>query len=137
MDSNKESKTVFDHFDKAELELLRSDSEYAKKFIEEEGFKLDEELSYSKQYIKRMRFMAIAVQNKINDQHLLESTYVKLKESIAINATKATDALISSLQSKRPALQYRKLDQWTDDEIRDVLADVDLIELMEELEKNA
>jgi len=51
------------------------------------------------------------------------------------NAHRTTDVLIGLLQTKTPSVQYRKLEKWTDDEIRDVLADLDLIELMEELDK--
>jgi len=135
MDTKKNITEILNRLDNTELELLHSDIEYAKTFLKEEGFDIEQELSFSVKHIAKIQFMTKAIKNKTKDQELLEITYNKLKKAIQENAQKATDTLITLLQSKRPAMQYRKLDKWTDDEIREVLADVDLIELIEELEK--
>mgnify|MGYP000727062330 CR=1 FL=1 len=52
------------------------------------------------------------------------------------NSERASEALINLLHTKTPTFHYRKLENWTDDEIRDVLSDVDLIKLIEELKKD-
>lgn len=135
MNSDKDKKTVFDHFDSAELELLRTDPEYAKAYLKEHGFDMDEEREYSAKFMKKIKFLANAANNKQKDQKLLEVACVRLKETIQKNAQRATEALIASLKEKNPAMQYRKLDKWTDKEIREVLSDVDLLDLLEELDK--
>ena len=79
--------------------------------------------------------MAKALSNKKQDNTLLEKALDRIKKVIAENAMQTSEALMSLLQKKTPSIQYRKLENWSDDEIRDVLADVDLVKLMEELDK--
>lgn len=135
MDTNKKNKTILDRLDNVELELLYQNDEYAKQFLKEEGFEISKETEFAGQYIKKIRFLAAALSNKKQDQKLFEAAYLRVKEAILENAEKTTGLLISLLQSKTPSVQYRKLENWTDNEIRDVLADIDLVKLMEEMEK--
>jgi len=135
MDTNKGNKTILDRLDTIELKLLQEDIEYAKQYLKEEGIDLDEEQEFAAKSIKKVQFMAKAISNKIKDQTLLEVALMRIKKAIQENAQKTSDMLIGLLQTKTPSVQYRKLEKWTDDEIRDVLADVDLVKLMEELDK--
>ena len=135
MATNNKNKTVLDFFDSTALELLRTDLDYAKKFLQEEGFNLDEELSFSAKHITKLKFAVQAVTNKKKDQQLLQVAYARLKDAIQENAQKATETLKELLQSRAPSVQYRKIENWTDDEIREVLADIDLVKLLEELSK--
>lgn len=135
MGINKKNHTILKRLDNVELELLRQNTEYAKQFLAEEGFDVNAETEYAEQYMKKIRFLATAVNNKQKDLQLFETAFSRIKDAIKENAQKTTEMLISLLQSKTPSVHYRKLGNWTDDEIRDVLADVDLVKLMEELEK--
>ena len=135
MDTNKNNKTILNRLDSVELELLYKNTEYAKEFLIEEGFGIEEELKYAESRIKKIRFLAQAISNKKEDQKLFEAAYGRIKQAIAENAQKTAEMLVSLLQSKTPSVQYRKLENWSDEEIREVLADVDLVKLMEEMEK--
>lgn len=135
MDTNKKNKTILDRLDKVELELLQHDTEYAKQFLMEEGIDPDEEIEFSGQFMKKIRFMALGMSNKQRDLKLLDVAFDRLKEVLKENSERASEALINLLHAKTPAIHYRKLESWTDDEIRDVLSDVDLIQLIEELKK--
>jgi hypothetical protein len=135
MDTNKDNKTILDRLDIVELRLLQHDVEYAKQYLQEEGLDVCEEENYALHHMKKVRFMAKAISNKKQDQSLLETAHKRIKEAIQQNAQKTTETLIALLQSKTPSIQYRKLETWTDDEIREVLADIDLVQLMEELDK--
>lgn len=135
MNTNKKNKTIIDRLDDVELELLRTNDEYAKQFLNEEGIDTDKEIEFSNQFMKKIRFMATGITNKKRDQTLLEIAFEKLKEVIEENSSKASDALISLLHEKTPAVHYRKLENWSDEEIRNVLVDVDLAKLMDELKK--
>ncbi len=135
MDTNKNNKTILNSLDNVELELLYKNTEYAKEFLMEEGFAIEDELKYAESRIKKIRFLAQAISNKKEDQKLFEAAYARIKQAIAENAQKTTEMLVALLQSKTPSVQYRKLENWSDEEIREVLADVDLVKLMEELEK--
>ena len=135
MDTNKKNKTILDRLDKVELELLQHDTEYAKQFLIEEGIDPDKEIEFSGQFMKKIRFMALGMSNKQRDLKLLDVAFDRLKEVLKENSERASEALINLLHAKTPAIHYRKLESWSDDEIRDVLSDVDLIQLMEELKK--
>lgn len=135
MDTNKKNKTILDRLDKVELELLQHDTEYAKQFLMEEGIDPDKEIEFSGQFMKKIRFMALGMSNKQRDLKLLDVAFDKLKEVLKENSERASEALINLLHTKTPAIHYRKLESWSDDEIRDVLSDVDLIQLIEELKK--
>lgn len=135
MDTNKKNKTILDRLDKVELELLQHDTEYAKQFLMEEGIDPDKEIEFSGQFMKKIRFMALGMSNKQRDLKLLDVAFDRLKEVLKENSERASEALINLLHAKTPAIHYRKLENWTDDEIRDVLSDVDLIQLIEELKK--
>lgn len=135
MDTNKNKKTILDLLDNVELELLQKDTEYAKEYLNEEGIDTDEEEAYAKQYMKKIQFMTKAMSYKKHDSTLLERAIERVKEVIAENASQTTETLMVLLQKKTPSIQYRKLENWTDEEIRDVLADVDLVKLMEELDQ--
>jgi hypothetical protein len=135
MDTNKKGKSILDILDNIELELLQNDPDYAKQFLQDEGFDIEEELKFSNQYIKKVRFMAKGLSNKDRDLSLLDKAFERIKEVIKDNSEKASETLINMLQTKTPSVQYRKLEKWTDDEIRDVLADVDLVKLLEDLKK--
>lgn len=135
MDTNKKNKTILDRLDKVELELLQHDTEYAKQFLMEEGIDPDKEIEFSGQFMKKIRFMALGMSNKQRDLKLLDVAFDRLKEVLKENSERASEALINLLHAKTPAIHYRKLESWTDDEIRDVLSDVDLIQLIEELKK--
>lgn len=135
MGTNKKNKTILDGMDNLELELLQTNMEYARQFLQEEGFDVQEEQDYASGYMKKIRFLITAVTNKQQDKKLFELAYSRIKDAIRENAQKTTEVLVSLLHSKTPSVQYRKLENWTDDEIREVLADVDLVKLMEELDK--
>ncbi|MEX0595487.1 MAG: hypothetical protein WD512_03225 [Candidatus Paceibacterota bacterium] len=127
MDTSNENKTIIDKLDSVELELQQNNTDYTKQLLKEEGINPEEELRYSKQYMRKIRFMALGLSNKQKDQKLLEIAFEKLKEVIKVNSEKASEALINLLQSRTPSVHYRKLESWSDDEIRDVLTDVNLV----------
>jgi ABC-type iron transport system FetAB ATPase subunit len=136
MDTNKNKRTVLDLLDNAELELLQKDTEYAKQYLEEEGFNISEEQEFAAQFMKKIQFMTKALVNKKQDETLMEKALNRVKNLIAENVNQTSEALINLLHTKTPSIQYRKLENWSDDEIKDVLADIDLIEFMEELDKD-
>ncbi|RYJ45446.1 hypothetical protein NU09_0038 [Flavobacterium beibuense] len=101
----------------------------------EEGIDPDKEIEFSGQFMKKIRFTALGMSNKQRDLKLLDVAFDRLKEVLKENSERASEALINLLHKKTPAIHYRKLESWSDDEIRDVLSDVDLIQLIEELKK--
>lgn len=129
-----DGKSFLESFDEITLDLIHSDFYMAKEFLQKEGIDVDEELEYSTQQVKKLKFLARAKMNSSKNEIILKTALEKLRVSIAENAEKAGRILRDLLRDKTPAVQYRKLEEWTDDEIREVLNDVDLVRLLEELE---
>lgn len=128
---------MLDKIDLVELNLLRSDVKYAREYLEDEGIDLKKESELASKHLKKIRFMASAIIKKECDESLLEVAYSRLKAAFIENVGGTTQTLISMLRSKNPAIQYRNLEDWKDDEIKDVLRDLDLVELLEELDKDS
>jgi hypothetical protein len=135
MDTNNKGKTLLEVLDNIELGLLKKDTGYAMQFLQEEGFNLETESNFATQHLKKITFMTQAVSNKAQDESLLAIAVVKIREAIQENMGKTTEMLVAILKSKTPSVQYRKLENWTDEEIKNVLEDVDIVQLMEELDK--
>lgn len=136
MDTNNKKQRILKNLDDVEMESSGSSAAYAKQFLSEEGFNVVKEAEYADQYMRKVRFLVTAAANKTRDEELFQTAFAKIKDAIKENANKATDALLAMLQAKNPAFHYRKLENWTDDEIREVLSDIDLVKLMEELSKD-
>ena len=130
-----DNKNLLECFDNITIDLISSNVEEAKVFLNEEGFDPNEELQYGLKQIKKLQFLAQAKLNKAKDNDLLEKAFHKLKQSFEKNSQKAGDILKELLIGKNTAVQYRKLENWTDNEIRDVLNDVDLVDLLEQLDQ--
>ena len=135
MGTNNKGKTLLDILDNIELVLLKKDTEYAMQFLQEEGFDLEVESNFANQHMKKIKFMTQAGFNKAQDESLLAIAFVKVKEAIQENVEKTADMLVELLHSKAPAFQFRKLENWTDEEIKNVLEDLDVVKLMEELDQ--
>lgn len=130
MDTKKTN--VLDRFDQIELEQLSANAEYAHNYLSQEGFDPDEISTIGSQNASKTKFMLVALANKQEDQKLLELAIQKIKEMISYNTQIATN-LLQQLTLKTPHVQYRKLENWTEDEIKEVLSDINLVELMEKL----
>jgi hypothetical protein len=126
---------LLEYFDDITLSMISSDADEAKAFLQECGLNSDEEIQYGIKQVQKLQFLAKAQLNMKKDSELLEKAFNVLKISIQENTQKAGHVLMDLLTSKRASLQYRNLEKWTDTEIRDVLNDIDLIDLLEKLEK--
>lgn len=135
MGTSNKGKTLLEILDNIELDLLKKNTEYAMQFLQDEGFDLEVESNFATQHMKKIKFMTQAVFNKAQDESLLAIAFVKIKEAIQENAGKTSDMLVELLHSKAPTFQFRKLENWTDEEIKNVLEDVDVVRLMEELDQ--
>lgn len=133
--SNNHTEDFFDRFDEAYEELLMNDSDEARAFLAEEGYDLEAGLHIRKKISKKMEFKLMALYNKQKDESLLEKAYEKLQAFISKNRELAGDELKILLQKTAPAYQFRNLEKLDDDGIRELLTEVDLVKLIEELDK--
>lgn len=114
---------------------ISSDSEVSYKYLSEQGMNPEEILTEGFQKINSYLLTKKATQNRNAMEALLEKATIRIRKFIEENEHKSKDILIKMLMEKSPAFQFRNLEQITDDDIREVLADVDLIKFLEGTEK--
>lgn len=122
---------LFESFNEAYEDLLMNDSNEAKKFLMEEGYDIETVESVR----KKIEFKVRATINKQKDELLLEKAFKKLQAFAFKNSELFGDELKTLLRRVSPAYQFRNLEKLDDDGIREILTEVDLVKLLEELEK--
>lgn len=132
---NNNTESFFDRFDEAYEELLVNDSNEAKAFLADEGYDLEEGELKRRRITKKIKFQLKAIHNKQKDESLIEKAYEKLQAFIANNRELAGNELKTFLQKAAPAYQFRNLEKLDDNGIRELLTEVDLVKLIEELDK--
>ncbi|RKQ50603.1 hypothetical protein BXY85_1619 [Roseivirga pacifica] len=126
--------SLFEKFDELSANVIMEDLDAAKEFLAE--LKIDSEKVSLKgvNEINKALFLAKAKANQARDTSLLEKLRSKIKESIEHNATLAGEVLKNTLSERRASFQFRNLEKWSDDELREVLGDADIAKLLEDLE---
>lgn len=131
----KSKKQLLDNIDSLSLNTTNDDVKMSVEFLKNMGIDPDEESEFGLKEIQRAYFLAKAHTNQERDKTLLEVVQMKLRESIERNAVLAGKILENALVQNRASFQFRNIENWTEDEMREVLTDLDLTRLLEELDK--
>lgn len=126
---------IFKAFEDLLLDGMSRNEEAARMYLIDEGINPDEVVERGRRVVKRIAFLMKATAQKERDNRLLARALEMLRKSVATNAERTGQVLQQLLQAKRPQVQFRNLSEWTDDQVRAVLDDVDVVELMETLER--
>lgn len=132
--NRKADTSIFENFDKLSANVIIEDFDAAKEFLAELKINTDELSAQGANEFKKALFLAKAKANQVHDQSLLERLRDKIKESMERNAALAGEILKSVLAEKKASFQFRNLEKWSDDELREVLGDIDLTKLLEDLD---
>ena len=117
------------------LDDLSSSEDAARLYLSEEGINPDEEIEKGRRVVKRIAFLMKANHQQEKDAGLLAKALELLRTKVAENAERTGQVLQQLLQARKPQVQFRNLSEWTDEQVRAVLDDVDVVELMEALER--
>lgn len=134
-EAKKEFKKLIDSIDDITLKVMHSDIDATKEYLREVGVDPDTELSFGMQHIKQVGFLMRAKRNQAKDFQLVEMAFDKLKGLIEENSTRVGIILKEQLHQRSASFQFRKLEEWSDDQIREVLNDLDLVTLLEKLDE--
>jgi hypothetical protein len=102
--------------------------------LEQMGYNIEEINSFSKKIHKRQTFLMRGLINKQKDINLLEKVSILLHEAIEENIDKPISYLKNLIQNNKFHVQYRNLENLTVDEIREIIKDQNLLDLLEKLE---
>lgn len=102
--------------------------------LESLGYNIDEINDFSEKMYKRQSFLLKGMINKQKDSNLLERASLILQKAIEENIDKPVSYLKSLIQNNQFQVQYRNLENLTIDEIKEIIKDQNLLELLEKLE---
>lgn len=131
----KDKDRVLRALDELLLKSIRESEEAGRAYLSDEGIDPNAEAEHGKKMAKRIAFLMKAKHQQEKDAGLLDKVMVMLREKFGQNAERTGEVLQQLLRSKRPQVQFRNLSEWTDEQVRGVLNDVDIVELMEALER--
>ena len=106
---------------------MGAESVTPEEFKETWGVTQETEVSSMMKFIKRQRFEAKAIEGKERCMRVL----AKLREVIAEQTERAAKVR-DVLMARYPAMQFRNLDELTDEQVEQIAEDVEILELLEE-----
>lgn len=130
MNDNGKNKTL-NNIEKAMLEGYINDPGQAKEDLEAAGINVDTLVYEGMDIVNQYKFKQLASENKNKLQTLL----VKAKELLAAKAKIDRSQALAILSGLQVKVQYRNIVNFSDEELNEVLKDVDIVKLIEELEK--
>lgn len=98
------------------------------------GYNIEEINTYSEKIYRRQSFRLKGIISKQRDTKLLERASQLLHKSIEDNVDKPISYLKSIIANNQFNVQYRNLENLTIEEIKEIIKDQNLLELLERLE---
>lgn len=102
--------------------------------LESLEYNIDEINNFSEKMYKRQSFLLKGIINKQKDINLLDKASLMLQQAIEENIDKPVSYLKNLIQNNQFQVQYRNLESLTIDEIKEIIKDQNLLELLEKLE---
>lgn len=114
--------------------LISGDSSAIDSFLESYGYDLGEVNEFVDKSIKHINFSLKGQMNSQKDEILLEKVAKYFQDAINKNIEKPISYLRNLVASNQLAFGYRNLDKLTSDEIKEIIKDQNLLEILEKLE---
>jgi len=123
---------ALNNLEKTALEMYLNNPDLAKDELREAGYNVESLVNESLNLIKQLQFKQQVASKKNNLQSLYERAKELLSVRIQINKEEAL-RILSGYQTK---VQYRNITSFSEEELNNILQDVDIVKLIEDLEKN-
>jgi len=130
-------KELLNTLDEYMLSALKSeDSSAFDSFLESYGYDLDIVNSIADKSFKQISFTLKGQMNFQKDDILLEKVTKYFQEAINNNIEKPISYLRNLVESNQLAFGHRNLDKLTSDDIKELIKDHNLLDILEKLEKD-
>lgn len=116
--------------------LKSGDSSAIDSFLESSGYDLGEINNVADKSFKQMNFAMRGLVNSQKDEILLEKVAKYFKDAISQNINKPISYLKNLVASNQLAFGHRNLDKLSSDEIKELIKDHNLLEILEKLEND-
>ena len=114
--------------------LIEENGDFLNDYLEEIGYDIESIDEFSSRKFKQLNFVLNAKLQLDKDESLLEEVSSKFIGAIEKNLDKPIAYLNTLIQNNRLALRYRSLDKLDEKEIRNIIKDQNLLEILEMLE---
>ena len=125
---NKVDESIFDM-------ILGNDADFLDSYLEKEGYALSRIQHISDNSQKKHAFLAKGIINKQKDEIRLERATVYLQQIIERNIDKPINFIMNMIKNNRFSIQYRNLDKLDIDELKQIVKDQNLLEIIEKMEE--
>lgn len=117
-------------------QILEGDYSAYDSILEEQGYDINLIETHSQKFFKKQSFLLKGLMNKQKDILLLEKASNLLREAIEKNIDKPISYLKGLIANNQFQVQYRNLESLDIEEIKEIIKDQNLLELLEELEND-
>ncbi|MFR3216429.1 MAG: hypothetical protein ACLTWE_08035 [Dysgonomonas mossii] len=121
-----------DAFFELSNEAFESDN---KEIYDELGVSKDVYLESKLKMIKKMKMKSIAQYNKAKNQSLLEKALEKMQKVISSTNENLKEELERLIHKRSPQFQFRNVQKLDVNDLKELLGDIDILEIIDELEK--
>ena len=115
-------------------QIIEGDSSAYDEILKEQGYNVIDIESYANKNFKKHSFLLRGLINKKKDLILLEKASLLLQNAIEKNIDKPISYLRNLIANNQFQVQYRNLDNLGIEEIKEIIKDQNLLELLEQLE---
>ena len=115
-------------------QMLEDNSSLLDSELEAVDYNINEIEEFSQKMFKRQSFFINGYINKRNDEQLLEKATKLLHQAIERHIEKPVSYLKNLIKNNEFQIQYRNLENLTIEEIKDIIKDQNLIEILEKLD---
>jgi len=117
-------------------EIKNGDIELADKLLIKNGYHLKEINTYTEKMHKQQSFLIKGLINKQNDEKLLQKAALLIDDAIKNKLQKPISYLNTLVNQNKFSVQYRNLDKLNTQEIKEIIKDQNLLEILENLENS-
>lgn len=122
---------ALENIEKSVLEMYINNPNLAREELSEAGYNVDSLVEDGLNLIKQIQFKQQVSQNKNH----LQSLYEKAKQLLSIRINVNRDEALDILSRYQVKVQYRNINSFSEEELNNILKDVDIVKLIEDLEK--
>lgn len=114
--------------------IIEGDSSAYDEILKEQGYNISDIENYANKNFKKHSFLLKGLINKQKDLALLEKASLLLQNAIEKNIDKPISYLKGLIANNQFQVQYRNLENLGVEEIKEIIKDQNLLELLEQLE---
>lgn len=115
-------------------QIIEGDSSAYDEILKEQGYNITDLENYANKNFKKHSFLLKGLINKQKDLALLEKASLLLQNAIERNIDKPISYLKNLIANNKFQVQYRNLNNLGIEEIKEIIKDQNLLELLEQLE---